>query len=211
MDTANDFRIKFAEKGLSELEKIVQNLKVQKRKEILGRIRIMSSLLQTVKYSYVRSEELEELDEFKKLVNEAKSVRKLIKSSENDFNAIQANYWLEYIEKLPELMKRGEIDNPCLAIRFFAGEIVNRGEVEKNKLWFCVVDCGFRIIVVTNSPEFLPGKTAVLAYLPPRRFKNFISRGMFVCVSNKDKGELDVEDIKKYCSGDVEAAILSFM
>lgn len=212
MDTASDFRIKLAEKGLKELEKLIQNVKIQKRKNVLSRIRAMGSLLQTVKYSYVSPEELKQLEEFKNIVKEATSLRELIKSAEKDFNSIQADYWLEYLEKLPELMDRGEIDSPCLAVRFFAGEIVKRNEIEKGKLWFCIVDCGFRLEVVTNSHEFAPGKKAVIVYLPPRKFGEFVSRGMFVSIADSiTKGELSSEDIKKYCCGDVEAAILNMV
>jgi len=210
MDTANDLRIKLAERALKELEKLIQNVKIQKRKNVLNRIRAMKSLLQTVKYSYVSPEELKQLEEFKNIVKEVASLRELIKSAEKDFNTIQADYWLEYLEKLPELMDRGEIDSSCLAVRFFAGEIVKRSEIEKGKLWFCIVDCGFKLEVVTNSQKFAPGRKAVIVYLPPRKFGNFVSKGMFVSlVDDAPKGELDSEDVKKYCCGDVEAAILN--
>ncbi len=209
MDTANDFRIKLAEKGLKELEKLIQNVKVQRRKDLLIKIKEMSSLIQTLKYSYVSPEEIKEFDEFKKLVNEAKSIRKAINSAEKDFNTIQADYWLEYIEGLPKLMDRGEIDSPCLAVRFFIGDIVNRCEIAKDKLWLCLLDCGFRLEVVTNSSEFTTGKRAVVVYLPPRKFGDFISRGMFVSLAeNEEKGEIDAETIKKYCKN-AEATILS--
>ncbi len=211
MDTANDLRIKLAEKGLKELEKLIQNVKVQKRKELLNRIRNANSLMQTVKYSYMPPEELKELEEFKKLVSEAKTVREAIKSAEKDFNCIQADYWLEYIESLPMLMDRGEIDSPCLAVRFFAGDITSRSEIG-GKLWLCIVDCNFRLEVVTNSQEFSPGKRAVIVYLPPRKFGNYISRGMFVSIADEEKGEVkDIEVLKKYCSGDVSAAVLSLV
>jgi len=211
MDTANDLRIKLAEKAVKELEKLIQNVKIQKRKNVFNRIRTMGSLLQTVKYSYVSPEELKQLEEFKNVVREASSLRELIKSAEKDFNTVQVDYWLEYLEKLPELMERGEIDSPCLAVRFFAGEIVNRSEIEKGKLWFCIVDCGFKLEVVTNCQKFSPGKKAVVVYLPPRKFGNFVSRGTFVTTVDESdlKGELGVEEIKSYCSGDVEAAILN--
>ncbi len=212
MDTANDLRIKLVERGLKELEKLIQNVKIQKRKNVFNRIRVMESLLQTVKYSYTSPEEMKQLEEFKNIVKEATSLRELIKSAEKDFNAIQADYWLEYLEKLPELMDRGEINSPCLAVRFFAGEIVKRNEIEKGKLWFCTVDCGFRLEVVTNNQKFAPGKKAVVAYLPPRKFGEFVSKGMFVSVVDSvPKGELNSEEIKRYCCGDVEAAILNLV
>ncbi len=212
MDTANDIRIKLAEKGIGELEKLIQNVKVQKRKELLNRVRTMSSLLQTVKYSYMPPEELLELDEFKNLVNEARSIRDAISRAERDFNFYQADYWLEYVESLPELISRGEIDSACLAIKFFRGEIASRSEIEKGKLWLCVVDCGFRLEIVTNSPEFTPGKLAVVAYLPPRKFGDVISRGMFVTtLDSGEKGELKPEEIGKVCRGDVEGIVLSLV
>ncbi len=212
MDTANDLRIKLAEKGIRELEKLIQNVRVQKRKELLNRVRTMSSFLQTVKYSYMPPKELVELEEFKNLVNTAREIRRAISGAEKDFNFYQADYWLEYIESLPELMERGEIDNACLAVKFFSGEIASRSEIEKGKLWLCVVDCGFRLEIVTNSQEFTPGKFAAIVYLPPRKFGNVVSRGMFVStLSEEIKGELDAEKVKELCKGDVEATILSLV
>ncbi len=212
MDTANDLRIKLAEKGIGELEKLIQNVKVQKRKEFLNRVRTMSSLLQTIKYSYMPPEEILELEEFKNLVKEARSIRESISKAEKDFNFYQADYWLEYIESLPELMKRGEVGCACLAIRFFSGEVTSRSEIEKGKLWLCVVDCSFRLEVVTNSSDFTPGKFAAIAYLPPRRFGNVISRGMFVStLESGEKGELSPEKIEELCKGEVEAIVLSLV
>ncbi len=212
MDTANDLRIRLAEKGLKELEKLLQNVKVQKRKELVSKVKEMSALLQTLKYSYVDAKTLKEFDEFRKLVSEAKSIRDAIKKAERDFNTISADYWLEYLESLPELMDRGEIDSPCLAIKFFVGKITSRSEILKGKLWLCLIDCGFRLEVVTNSNEFVVGKKAIVAYLPPKKFGDVISRGMFVSLVDDDlkEGEADIETIEKYCKN-AKAEILSLL
>jgi len=43
MDTANDFRIRLAEKAVEECEKSLGNLKIQKRKELVKKITHLKS------------------------------------------------------------------------------------------------------------------------------------------------------------------------
>ncbi len=211
MDTANDFRIKFAEKGLSELERVIQAVKVQRRKEILKEIRSMQSEMQIVKYSYLNPDELLELENFKNVVDKAKQLREILKNAEKDFNWKLADYWLEYLVDLPKLMRRGVISKPYEAIRFFSGEIVNRKSI--GKLWLCNVDCGFRMDIVTNSDEFKPNTFAVIAYLPPREFDGIISEGMFVPASLQKKGELEINEIRSIADklGEVESILIELL
>lgn len=83
---------------------------------------------------------------------------------DRDYNTIAANYWLEYMEKLPELMQRGEINKAYEAIRFLAGEINSRSEFDG--LWLCIFDYGERLEIVTNKESFKPRKKVVVSYLP---------------------------------------------
>ncbi len=211
MDTANDFRIRLAEKGLKELERLINAVKVQRRKEILKEIRNMQSEMQIVKYSYLSPEEILELENFKNLVEKAVEIRELLKNAEKDYNWKLADYWLEYMVHLPKLMERGEISKAYEAIRFFCGEIVTRKSL--GKLWLCNVDCGFRMDVVTNSEEFKPNTYAVIAYLPPREFDGVISEGMFVPASLEKKGELDLDEIRSIADrlGEVESILIGLM
>lgn len=211
MDTANDFRIRLAEKGLSELERLINAVKVQRRKEILKEIRNMQSEMQIVKYSYLNPNELLELESLKNIVNKAKELREVLKGAEKDFSWKLADYWLEYLADLPKLMQRGEISKPYEAIRFFCGEITNRKNL--GKLWLCSVDCGFRIDVITNSDEFKPNTFAVVAYLPPREFNGIISEGMFVPASLQKKGELEIEEIRSIADklGEVESILIELI
>jgi predicted RNA-binding protein with EMAP domain len=211
MDTANDFRIKLAEKGLNELERLINAVKVQRRKEIAKEIKSMQSEMQIVKFSYLNSDELLELENFKNIVNKVKEIREILKNAERDFNWKLADYWLKYLIDLPKLMMRGEISKSYEAIRFFSGEIMNRKQI--GKLWLCSVDCGFRMDVVTNSDEFKPNTFAVIAYLPPRDFGGYISEGMFVPASLQKKGELELEEIRSIADklGEVESILIELL
>ncbi len=211
MDTTKDFRIKIAEKALSELEKLIQAVKIQKRKDYLKEIRNLQSEMQIVKYSYMQPSELLQLESFQNIVTKAKEMRQSLKNAEKDFSWKQADYWLEYLEYLPVLMERGEITKAYEAIRYFSGEIKTRQNL--NKLWLCSVDCGFRMDVVTNSEEFKPGRMVVISYLPPRMFENVVSEGMFVDASLDKTGELNIEEIRKISDklGEVESIILEVL
>ena len=211
MDTSNDFRLMLAEKGIKELERVINAVKVQRRKEILKKVREMENDIQIVKWSYLDLDELLNFENFVKLVNTAKEIREALKQAEKDFNWKIADYWLEYITHLPELMKRGEISRVYEAIRFFSGVITNRKEIDG--LWFCNVDCGFKMNVVTNSEKFKPNDYVVIAYLPPKEFKGYVSEGMFVDCRIEKKGELSLDEIKSIADklGEVEAILIEML
>jgi len=211
MDTASDFRIRLAERAVNELEKALNSVKVQKRKELVSAARNLGSEIQVVKYSYMPPEEIVKLENFRKIVEVSKSIKEVIESAERDFQWKQACYWLDYLISLPDLMWRGEITKAYEAIRYFSGEITSRSEM--NGLWLCVVDCGFRMEVVTNSEAFKPGRYAVVSHLPPRQFGKVVSEGMFVDASLDKKGELELEEIRAISAslGEVEAVVLSLI
>ncbi len=210
MDTASDFRIALAEKGISEALKLVQNLKVQRRKEIAKEIERMSSEIQNVKYCYLSAEEILEFDSFKMLVDTASKLYDVVEKAEFDYSREVVRYWLDYIRNLPLLMARGEINRAFEAVRYFAGEITTRKEIDG--LWLCVLDCGFRMEVVTNNDEFRAKKFAVVCHLPPRRFGSYISYGMFVELTGEKKGELELEEIRSLRNlGEVEAMVISLI
>ncbi len=212
MDTANDFRILMAEKGLEELQRIGQSLQIQGRKKFLDAVKMMASEIQGVKYCYLQPEDILQMESFRKIVETASSLRRNL-TELRDFNTITADYWLEYLESLPELMERGEIGRAYEAIRFFAGEIVSRSGLDS--LWLCVFDCGERLEIVTNNEEFRQGRKAIISYLPPRKFDKIVSRGMFVLVDDriKKKGELTLEEIRSISKwlGEVESVVISLV
>jgi|Deesub1362B_J571_1020462.scaffolds.fasta_scaffold00875_11 hypothetical protein len=209
-DTSKDFRILIAEQAFSELEKIFNAVKIQRRKDYIRRIRELSSEIQTLKYSYMPLSELEKLESLKKIVESAREIRTDLKKIERDLAVIQASYWLEYLENLPELFKRGELDRAYKAIRYFCGEIVSRTKTDG--LWLCTVDCGFRMNIVTNSEKFKPGLFAVIAYLPPRVFGKHISEGMFVQLSEREcRRELSMDEIEVLEAREVEATVFSLI
>lgn len=211
MDTASDFRIRLAERAVNELEKVLNGVKVQKRKELVSAARNLGSEIQVVKYSYMPPEEIVKLENFRKIVEVSASIKEAIEKAERDFQWKQAYYWLDYLTSLPDLMKRGEIERAYEAIRYFSVEITSRTDMDG--LWLCVVDCNFRIEVVTNSEAFKPGRYAVVSYLPPRQFGKVISEGMFVDASLNKKGELELEEIRAISTslGEVEAVVLSLI
>ncbi len=210
MDTANDFRILLAEKGVSELGRIANSLKVPGKKKLVSLLNTLSSEIQNVKYCYLNSSDILDFESFKRVVSLAESMRGML-PEEKSFNEITADYWLEYIQNLPMLMKRGEISKVYEAIRFFSGEIVSKSAVDN--LWLCIVDCGRRLEVVTNSAELASRKAVVVSYLPPRRFGEAISRGMFVDAAFDKKGELSIEDIRSISNklGEVEAVVVELL
>jgi len=209
MDTANDFRIRLAERGLKDAERLVHGLRIQRRKEIANKLKNLQSELQTVKYSYLEPEELVSLlDPIAKVADE---IRKTTKGAEKTFNLKTFDYWLEYVSHLPALMRRGKIKRAYEAIRYFGGKILSRTSIDG--LWLCTVDCGFRMEIVTNDESFKPNDSVVIAYLPPKEFGDVISEGMFVPVSAEKKGELDLEDIRRIAGAlrEVESIVIELI
>ncbi|WP_457590887.1 RNA-binding protein [Geoglobus sp.] len=212
MDTANDFRIKLAEKGVEELEKSLNNVKVQRRKELIKAVSGLKSEVQIVKYSYMPFEELAEFESTLKISETAESVLDAVMKAERDFHQLNSKYWLEYLVHLPDLLRRGQIERAYEAIRYFSGEIVSSVQLS-DSLWLCSFDCGFKMEIVTNSTEFRAGRNAVVSFLPPRQFGEVVSEGMFVSAQLEKRGELDHSEILaiKDRLGEVEAAILSLL
>ncbi len=212
LDTANDFRILLAEKALSELEKLFNAIKLQRRREYLRKLKALVGDVQNVKYSYLSPKDLLNFDSFKRIVSTAMEIEEEVKRLEKDPITIQSLYWLEYLANLPDLLRRGEISRPFEAIRFFRGEIVSRNKI--NGLWLCNVDCGFKLNVVTNNDDFKPSKMALIAYLPPRTFgkSNYLSQGMFVCLSEGEKGEISLDEVRMVESlGEVDSIIFELV
>lgn len=203
-----DYRILLAEKGLDEIKKISNSLRIPKRKEFIAKLEEIGSKLQIVKFSYMPAEQVAKLDELIIISELASKLRKEIQ--QNDFQGLTADYWLEYIEEMPNLMKRGEITKIYEAIRFFAGDVISKRKIDR--FWLCLVDCGFKFEVITNSETLATGKR-VVAYLPPRKFGEIVSRGMFVEASLNKKGELSIEDIRGLSKSfrEVESILISLI
>lgn len=212
MVSPDDIRIRLTEKALTKLEKLIQQIPIQKRKEFISEIRGLQKYVQVIKYSYMPASELLAMDEFQKLVNKAKELRTTIQGLEKSFSWLQTDYWLEYLEHLPIFMDRGDEVKPFEGIRYFSGEIKIREKLDEN-LWVCGVDCGFRLNVVTNTEEFSPGKKVVISHLPPKMFGKTVSEGMFIDASFIKKGELNQEEIRSMENklGEVSALILNLI
>ena len=210
MDTANDFRIRLAEKAIEECEKSLGNLRIQKRKELVKKITQLKSEIQILKYSYMDFKELSEFESTLKISNTAGEVLKKIENHERDFHYLNSKYWLDYLQNLPKLLKRGEIEKASEAIRYFSGDVVSSKKL--NDLWLCKVDCGFGMDVITNSQELANRKRIVVAFLPPKQFGNYISEGMFVD-AEFGIGELNHTEIRsiKDRLKEVESVILSLL
>lgn len=71
-----DYRILLAEKGIEEIQRLSNSLKIPKRKEFLAKIEEIASDLQIVKYSYIPAEEVAKLEELKKISDLASKLRK---------------------------------------------------------------------------------------------------------------------------------------
>ncbi len=212
MDTAKDFRIRLAERAIEECEKSLSNLKIQGRKEFVKNISKLKSDVQIIKYSYMPFEELAKFEITSKIRDVASKTFEIIKESERTFHYLNAKFWLDYLQNLPKLFMRGEINRAYEAIRFFSAEVISYKEIQSN-LWLCGVDCSFKIEVVTNSVELAKKKKIVVSYLPPKQFGSFISEGMFVDAEFDKKGELNHDEILSIGNklGEVEALILNLL
>ena len=212
MDTPNDFRIGLAEKGLAELEKSLINIRLHRRKELVNEVSRMKSEIQIIKYSYMPFEELSEFESVVRISRIARAAMEKVHEAERDFHQVNSRFWLDYLASLPELFRRGEISRVYEAVRYFSGEIVHSVRMEEN-LWLCSFDCGHRMDVVTNSQEFKAGNMAVVCYLPPRRFGDAISEGMFVLGQTEKRGELSHREILEIKDrlGEVEAVLLEIL
>ncbi|MBO8183723.1 MAG: RNA-binding protein [Archaeoglobus sp.] len=209
LDTPNDFRILLSEKAISELEKLFNNLKIQKRKEYQRKFRTLAGEMQNVKYSYLSPKDLIEFESFKNIVQNAEKIKREVKDLEKDNFVVQALYWLDYLTSLPKLILKGRISKPSQAIKFYRGEIVSRSKI--NGLWVCTVDCGFKLNVITNNETFKPGKIALIALLPPRAFRKYLSEGMFVSLSEGERGEVQAEIIPESEVREVDSVILELL
>ncbi len=210
MDTSKDFRILLAERGVAEVERVLQNVKVQGRKELVNLARNMANEVQVLKYSYMSPEDL--ASSCDTIVKLAEEVLRAVTRAEEDFNKKIAEYWLDYLISLPELFERGEVERIGYAIKYFAGEVVSRSKIS-DKLWLCVVDCGKRFDVVTNSEKLANSERAVVSYLPPRKFSEVVSEGMFVDAMFDKKGELSFEEIRMIADklGEVESILYQIL
>lgn len=202
----NDFRLLLAERGVNEIRRSLNALKIQKRKDFALKIEEIASKLQGIKYCYMPAEEVAKLEDVLEISRISRELESIVQ--QRDFSALTAKYWLEYLEKLPELIGRGEISKPFEAIRFFSGDIIARRK--EGDLWFCVFDCGLRLEIATNT-DFRGRK--VVSYLPPRKFGSFISQGMFVDAELSKKGELTIEEIRNISEKlkEVESVLMSII
>ncbi len=207
MDTANDYRVLLAERGIEELKRISGSIGLPRKYQ--ASIQLLASDLQNVKYCYLDYPEICEFESLKKLTSLASEIRANIRSS--GFAAKLANYWLEYIENLPQLFARGEIEKIHEAVRFFSCRIVSRRELDS--LWLCVAESNRRFEVVTNSEELAKKENVVVSYLPPRRFGDVISEGMFVDASFSKLGELSLDEIRGISDklGEVDSVLISIL
>ena len=211
MDTPSDFRIRFAEKGLEEVERSLANVKIQGRKELLKEVGKLRSEIQVIKYSYISFDDLAGFESTLKISETSKEIAERILNAEIDFHRFNAEYWLDYLTSLPDLFKRGEISKACEAIRYFSGEIISAVKISEN-LWICSFNWGRKMSIVTNSNEFTTGN-AVVSYLPPKQFGNAVSQGMFVSAQLDKKGELEHSEILSIVDrlGEVEAILLGMI
>jgi len=81
-----DFRILLAERGIQELNRISNSLRIPKRKEFVANLGEIEAKLPVVKYSYMPAEEVAKLEELLKISEIAFKLRKDIQ--QNDFNGI---------------------------------------------------------------------------------------------------------------------------
>ncbi|MEM4508648.1 MAG: RNA-binding protein, partial [Archaeoglobaceae archaeon] len=58
-----DYRIQLAEKGIEEIKRLSNSLRIPKRKEFMAKIEEIASALQIVKFSYMPAEEVAKLEE----------------------------------------------------------------------------------------------------------------------------------------------------
>jgi predicted RNA-binding protein with EMAP domain len=195
MDTAKDARILVLEDALRRLNQIIQQrrLKLQiSYNELTKKLSLMEKLFYEVKYSYIESHALADLDATKRILALGKEFRGTYelaikstgytpKSITEKINHAEVEYSLRIIEGFVNKLRTFD-NNPGHAVDILAVEITQMKHVEGSKnLTECRCTDGSRIWkIVTNIEGINVGTKLPCAVLPPAEMMGVVSQAMFL-------------------------------
>ncbi|MFW9888972.1 MAG: hypothetical protein ACFFER_12365 [Candidatus Thorarchaeota archaeon] len=195
MDTARDARVLVLEDALRRLNEIVANRKLRMHIEyskLANDLRTAGTLLYEVKYSYVDSKALAELDATKNLVTAIADFANLFRdasksqtykpqSVKEKLAFTETQYSLSIVEGFEQRLLSAA-DDPANAIDILAVEVSQMRAVEgSSNLTECRCTDGSRIwTIVTNMASVEPGMKLPCAILPPADMMGVVSEAMFL-------------------------------
>jgi len=195
LDTAKDARILILEDALRRLNEIVNNRKMKFHIEYskLGEIlQQAGSLIYEVKYSYLPSEQVADLEATNKIVTILAKLKTIIDdairtigykatTTKDSLTLSEIYYSFRIIEGFKRRLKTYD-DEPGRAVDLLVVEISQLQSVTASKnLTECRCTDGSRIWrIVTNLPNVKAGTKLVCAVLPPIEMMNIVSEAMFL-------------------------------
>jgi predicted RNA-binding protein with EMAP domain len=195
LDTAKDARVILLEDAIRRLNEIVGNRKLKFHIEYSKLVEILQqagSLFYEVKYSYITSEQVADLETLTKIVENFSRFRQLldnaIKSSgykpattKDSLTLAEAYYSFRIIEDVQRKLRTYD-EEPGRAVDILAVEISQAQPIPDSKnLTECRCTDGTRIWkILTNIPNIKVGTKHACAVLPPVEMMNIVSEAMFL-------------------------------
>ncbi|TFH10860.1 MAG: hypothetical protein E4H14_01770 [Candidatus Thorarchaeota archaeon] len=195
MDTAKDARILILEDALRRLNEIVNNRKLRfhiEYSKLVEILQLAGSLFYEVKYSYLPSGQVADLEAtnnivssltgFKKKLDDAmKTTGYTATTTKETLTLAEAYYSFRIVEDFQRKLRNYD-DEPGRAVDLLAVEISQTQPVPDSKnLTTCRCTDGSRIWrIVTNLPNVKVGAKLVCAILPPIEMMNIVSEAMFL-------------------------------
>ncbi|MGY5872007.1 MAG: hypothetical protein RTV72_07190 [Candidatus Thorarchaeota archaeon] len=195
MDTAKDARIIILEDAIRRLTELVTNRKMKFHIEYSKLVEILQqagSLIYEVKYSYLTSEQVADLEAttkivtsligFKEIVDDAiKSSGYKATTTKDSLTLAEVYYSFRIIEDFQRKLRTYD-DEPGRAVDILTVEISQTQAVHDSKnLTECRCTDGSRIWrIVTNIQDVKVGTKLACAVLPPVEMMNIVSEAMFL-------------------------------
>ncbi len=195
MDTAKDARVIVMEDAIRRLNEIIGNRKLKFHIEYSKLVEILQqagSLFYEVKYSYITSEQVADLDATKKIVENFARFKQMIDNSikttgykpsttKDTLTLAEVYYSFRIIEDFQRKLRSYD-DEPGHAVDILAVEISQVQSVPDSKnLTECRCTDGKRIWrILTNIPNIKVGIKLACAILPPVEMMNIVSEAMFL-------------------------------
>ena len=195
LDTAKDARVIILEDAIRRLNEIVNNRKMKfhieysKLSEILQQA---GTLIYEVKYSYLPSDQVADLEATKKIVSSLAGFRTTVDdaikstgyeatTTKDTLTLAEIYYSFRIVEDFQRKLRNYD-DEPGRAVNLLAVEISQIQSVPESKnLTECRCTDGSRIWkIVTNLSNVKTGTKLACAILPPVEMMNIVSEAMFL-------------------------------
>ena len=195
LDTAKDARIIVLEDALRRLNEIVSNRKMKFHLEYskLGEIlQQAGSLIYELKYSYLPSEQVADLESTEKIVSSLAEFRNIVDdamkstgykatTTKDTLTLAETYYSFRIVDDFQRKLRTYD-DEPGRAVDILAVEISQIQPVPESKnLTECRCTDGSRLWkIVTNISDIKTGSKLACAVLPPVDMMNIVSEAMFL-------------------------------